>query len=161
MFRFNVIDLLVLAYVVYGAIRGRYRGFGRELPKATGAVVAFVTGCGFYRWTDRLLAGVSHMTGQTAGPLGFVGVLVVSYVLVQRLKGRICKWAEEKVPDEKMQKRAGAIAGAARTVIIASAIILFVSHLPIGPLRAPFKDGSLLGRTLNRVILPVYEASRQ
>ncbi len=157
---FNLVDILAFVYVVYGVIRGWRRGLPIELSKVTGAALAFVTGCGFYRGTERLLSNVSHMTGQTVGPLTFAGIVVATYVLVQKLKGRIRSWVESSLPSLELQKRLGAAAGAARTLIIASAVILFLGHLPLGFLNAPFKEGSLLGRVLSRVVLPIYEVSR-
>jgi uncharacterized membrane protein required for colicin V production len=155
----NFIDLLVPAYVVYGAIRGRQRGLPRELPKAFGTILSFLSGYGVYRWTGKLLSQASQLAGQTTGGLGFIGIVIAVIVLVRHFRTRIRQWAEAKCPDAAAQKKAGMIAGLIRTLTLSSTIILFMSIAPVGPLRAPFKEGSLIGRTLNRWVLPVYETS--
>lgn len=155
----NVIDLLVPAYVVYGAIKGRQRGFSRELPKAFGSTLAFVSGFGIYRWTGKLLSEASHLTGQTSGGLTFLAVVIGAITLVRHFPARIRQWAETKYPDETVQKKAGMVAGLIRTLMLSSTVILFMNLAPVGPLREPFTKGSLIGRTLNRWVLPVYEAS--
>jgi uncharacterized membrane protein required for colicin V production len=157
--KINVIDLLVLFYLAYGANRGRRRGFARELPRAFGSTLAFVSGFGVYRWAGKLLSEASHLAGQTTSGLTFLGIVIGAIMLVRHFRTRIRTWAEAKYPDEGFQKRAGTVAGLIRTLMLSSTVILFISIAPLGFLRKPFTEGSLVGRTLNRWVRPVYETS--
>lgn len=159
--RFNLPDILVVAYVIYGMLRGRARGFSRELPKVVSVTLAFTTGFGLYRLSERLMAGLAQMAGQKSGPVSFIVVAIGSFFLLRQFRGRIRDWAAKHYPDENLQKRAGAAAGAVRTVMVSAFVFVFISFMPIGFLREPFTEGSLFGRTVVKLVRPVYEHSHK
>jgi uncharacterized membrane protein required for colicin V production len=154
--KFNIVDILTLAYVGYGAVRGWTRGLSRELPRAAGITLAFVTGWGLYRWTERLLLQTQRFTGQKLGVFGVIGILVASFFLVRHFKGRVQAWADKKFPAEKIQKRGGMAAGALRTFLIAAIVIIFASHI----LRGMFAENSLIGWFLTRFVVPVQKITQ-
>lgn len=159
--RFNFVDILVAAYLIYGTMRGRIRGFSRELPRAVSVTLAFTTGFGLYRSSERLISGLGHLAGQTSGAVGFVTVVVGAFFLMRQFRGRIRDWAAKRYPDENFQRRAGAAAGFIRTVTISAFVFVLISFLPINLLRRPFTEGSLFGRVVVRVVRPVYELSHR
>jgi uncharacterized membrane protein required for colicin V production len=159
--RFNLVDLAVILYVLYGVWMGRRRGMARETAWAIGWAVSLLTGSGIYRWTARGLDQVGQASGLTYGIFGFVAVLVGAYLLVLRLRWRIRTQLEKRLPDPHLQKTGGMIAGGARTLLLSSFLILFIMLLPIGFLRDPFQKGSFIGRILNRIILPVYQETHK
>src|SRR5664280_1863769 len=91
--RLGALDLLALAWVSRGVYLGRKRGLGRELLGALSVFIFFLTGCGLYRWTDRALTKVSHMTGQAVGVLSFFGLAAAAIFLVRHFRGRAQDWA--------------------------------------------------------------------
>lgn len=155
----NLIDLVALAYVIWGIFRGYRRGVAAELPSVVGWGVSLFTGSGIYRWTMRGFAQLSDVAGQSFGAAGFVIVLVGSYFLIRQLRRHIRTWAEKRVNEESLQKKLGAAAGGFRALLLSSFLILFLGLLPVGPLREPFTKDSFVGRVLNTVVMPVYEAT--
>ena len=95
--RVNFADMLVVAYLIYGTIRGRMRGLSRELPKVVSVTSAFTTGFGLYRASERLISELAHVAGQTSGAVGFVTVVVGAFFLMRQFRGRIRDWASEAV----------------------------------------------------------------
>lgn len=153
---FNLIDIALLAYVVFGAIWARRRGIGVEVQSAAGWFVAMLTGSGIYRWTTKGLEQVSHATGLTLGIFSFITIFVAAYLVVRRLKQRIRAHAERRFAESEHLRHIGMIAGGLRALFLSSFVMLFIMILPIGFLRNPFQAGSLVGRVLHRVIMPVH-----
>jgi uncharacterized membrane protein required for colicin V production len=157
--RVNFADMLVVAYLIYGTIRGRMRGFSRELPKVVSVTLAFTTGFGLFRSSERLISGLAHAAGQTSGGVGFVTVVVGAFFLMRQFGGRIRDWAAKRYPDENFQRRAGTVAGFIRTMTISAFVFVFISFLPIDLVRQPFTEGSLFGRVVVKLVRPVYDLS--
>jgi uncharacterized membrane protein required for colicin V production len=157
---FNFADIAILAYVVFGVIWARRRGLGVEVQSAVGWLVAMLTGSGIYRWTTRGLEQVSHATGLSFGIFSFVAIFVVAWLMVRRLKGRIRDYAEKQFAESRHLRNTAMIAGGLRAFFLSSFVMLFIMILPIGFLRKPFQEGSLVGRVLNHVIMPVHKFTR-
>jgi hypothetical protein len=158
---FNLLDLAVLVYVGMSVFIGRRNGLAAELPWAVSWAVALFTGSGLYHWTSKGLFSLSEATGNTVGLIGFLAIVVGAYVVVRRLRSRIKLMAEEKFPDEKTQKRWGAVVGGLRGLLLCGFLILFISLLPIGPLRKPFTEGSFAGRVMMAIARPVYDLTHE
>ncbi len=156
----NLVDVAVLAYMAYGLVMGYVRGMAKEVPWALGWAVSLLTGTGIYRWTTRGMEQLSEATGLTFGIVGLIFVFVGGYFLVRRIRWRIRTYLETRFTDAKIQKTGGMIAGAVRTLLLSSFLIIFVMLLPVGPLRAPLKEGSFFGRVLNRIVLPVVKITQ-
>jgi len=156
---FNFADILVVAYLIYGTLRGRARGLSRELPKVISVTLAFTTGFGLYRSSERLLSGLAHMARQASGPVSFVLMAVGGYFVMRHLRGRIHDWAARRYSDENLQRKAGAAAGFIRTATLSAFVFVFISFLPIDFLKRPFTDGSLFGRVVVKGVRPMYELS--
>lgn len=153
---FNLIDIAILAHVVFGVLWARRRGIGVEVQSAVGWFVAMLTGSGIYRWTTKGLEQVTHATGLSFGMFSFIAIFVVAYLMVRRLKGRIRSRAERTFAESKHLRVAAMMAGGLRALFLSSFVMLFIMILPIGFLRSPFQEGSLVGRVLNHVMMPVH-----
>jgi hypothetical protein len=121
--------------------------------------VIFLTGCGIFRWVDRGVTAASQGTG--LGLFGFFSAVAVAFYVGWRIRRHLHDWAEKKYPDKKTQRWAGAGAGAARAFFIAAYVVLFFSLQPIGFLKKPFTEGSFFGHAMNKLLLPVYELTRE
>ena len=153
--RLGILDLLALAWIGWGVYLGRKRGLGRELVGALSIFIFFLTGCGLYRWTDRALIQMGHITGQAVGVLSFFGLAVATIVLVRSLRGRAQDWAERRY-DGSQRKFGGTVLGGVRTFLLACVVLLVMAHWPLHFLTRPFVQSSMLGRCLTRWVLPVY-----
>lgn len=156
---FNFADILVAAYLIYGTFLGRARGLSRELPRVVSVTLAFTTGFGLYRASERLISGLAHMAGQTSGAVSFVAMAIGAFFLMRQFRERIRDWTAKRYPDENLQRRAGAVAGFIRTATMSAFVFVFISFLPIDFLKRPFTEGSLFGRVVVRLVRPMYELS--
>jgi hypothetical protein len=154
---FNLIDILLAGYIAWGAWRGRQRGLTDESTRVILLLLAILTGYSLARWTGRVLHELSVVTGQLAGPLSALGIMIGAYLLARHLRQRIRQTIAARYPDPSTQQRAGTIAGATRALIIGSTVIVFVGLIPLGPVTKPFSTGSITGRILIRTIVPVYD----
>lgn len=155
---FNLLDILVAGYIAWGAWRGARRGLAHVLPGLISITVLILTGYGMYHWTGKAVVQTEHLLGRTTGLFGFVAAMVAAIVIVRLFRAKIRAWAAKQFPDPPAQKRAGAIAGGLRALIIGSTVIVFFGLLPLNPFRAPFANGSFIGRNLIRYVVPVYES---
>src|ERR1043166_8235045 len=121
---FNLIDVVILGYVVFGVMWARRRGLGVEVQSAVGWFVAMLTGSGIYRWTTRGLEQVSHATGLSFGILSFLAIFVVAWLMVRRLKGRIRSYAEKKFAESRHLRGVAMAAGGLRAFFLSSFVML-------------------------------------
>jgi branched-subunit amino acid ABC-type transport system permease component len=152
----GVLDLVAIAYFGYAARKGCKRGLAVELPSAISIGIFFVTGCGLYRWTGRTLAELGHLTGQTLGVAGFVGLVVSTVVTVRCLRKRVQDWVERRY-SVRQRALGGMVVGAVRAFLLVCVALLVLVHWPLRSLTQPFAEGSTLGRCLTKWVLPVYE----
>lgn len=148
----NFWDIITVAYVIFAALKGRRRGLPGELPRLFGVTLVLFTGLGLYHWTGEALAQVNRLTGQATGAVGFFTVAAGSYFLVRHFRGQIGHWAQKLIPDERLHKRVGMIAGATRAFLVACLVLIFLGHTPV---RSSVQN-SFLGRHVLHFILPVY-----
>lgn len=154
---FNLLDIAVAAYVVYGAMKGRKRGIAEELPQLIALLIFVLTGCGLFKWAKKLISGVHQLTGQALGVLSFVAIAVGAFLIARKFRAAIKNWVEQKTPAEESRKQSGMIVGGFRALVIGAAIVVFIGLLPLGALGRPFSSGSFLGRNLIRFVVPVYD----
>lgn len=147
-----MIDLLALAYIGFGVYRGRRCGLPVVLPSLVSWLVFFVTGCGLYKWTGRALFAAGRVTGVSLGVIGFLAVIVATYLFIRRFRIKIRDWAKQHF-DAEQQKTTGGIAGGVRAFLLVALVLMVIAHAPLRFV----PEGSLLGRGLIRFVLPVYD----
>jgi len=150
-----LLDLLILAYIAYSVWRGRKRGIIVEAPGAVSVVVFFFSGWGLLKLVYRGLASASETTGQSAGLLTFVGLIIATLIIWRRIRRRIRGHAEKLCPEDKRQL-AGGIASGVKAFLLAAIVLLVCAHGPLRGVTRWIAEGSLLGRGLIRFVLPVY-----
>ena len=99
---------------------------------------------------------MSHLTGQTLGAFGFVGLVASTVASVRYLRRRMRDWVERRYGVEQ-RKLGGMIVGAVRAFLLVCVALLVLAHWPLHSLTRPFAEGSALGRCLTKWVLPVYE----
>lgn len=135
----NLLDGLAAAYVAFGAWRGRASGLAEEGYRLFRMAVAFAAGCGLYGLISDLLTRVLSIGGDVSGPIGFVGVMGGSWMLLKRLRNAIKAWLAARFAAHA--QIGGLIAGGLRTLIIVLSIV--------GVLNLAGRDeagGSIVGR---------------
>lgn len=140
-----------------GAIRGRLRGLPRELPRLLGVTVAVLTGAGLFSWTGQVLSTTQHLTRQSLGLTGGLALVIAAFVIVRHFKQQVHDWTARRFPEPRLQRRAGAVAGGLRALMLGCFVVVFLGLLPGNPLKAMFARGSFFGRTLIQFVVPVYD----
>src|SRR5436190_2030157 len=102
---FNLFDVLVVAYVAYGAWKGWRRGLGRELSALLAVALFVLTGWGMAHWIRGAVETVGHYTGQSIHGVSLIVLLVGSFILAGKVRGRVRRWVETRWPVERWQKR--------------------------------------------------------
>lgn len=154
---FNIFDILVVAYTGYGSVRGFRRGLGNELPRLIAILLFVLTGWGISHWIRSGLGEIQHLTGQTIGGVGFIGLYVASFYLAKFIRGHTSRWVLKHVPNPEHQKKCGVGAGGFRALVLGCTLIVFLGLMPLGFLKTPFSQGSFIGRNLIRFVVPVYD----
>lgn len=144
-------NFVAAGYLSWGGLNGRRRGLAVELPRLASVTLALVTGAGLTRWADHALGEFDKLTGQVAGALGWGGSLVGAFYLARQLRAWMGRWIMNQLPEERVQKQAGMVAGFMRTFVISTIITLFLLHTPLAFLVRDSMMGSLA-----RVVQPVY-----
>jgi uncharacterized membrane protein required for colicin V production len=151
----NFVDLLAVVHVAFATWRGRKRGFLVELPSAVSITLFSVTGLGLFKWMYRGLSQVSGRVGQSVGLLTFAGLVVAAYVLAGRIRAYLGTFAE-KLVSEPRHRLAGGITGGVRAFVLFCTLLLVLAHWPLHAMTRWIVEGSFLGRSLIRWVLPVY-----
>jgi uncharacterized membrane protein required for colicin V production len=157
--RANLLDLLVLAYLGYAVWRGRQRGMPRELPRLLSVLLVLATGCGLFRWSERLAAALSQKAGVGSGLTGFAVVVVVTLLLWRLFRYKLRDWAAQRWPDPARQRRLGGLVGLFRGLAWSALLLVILSYFPLGPLRKPLTENSLYARLALRLARPLYAAT--
>jgi ABC-type dipeptide/oligopeptide/nickel transport system permease component len=153
--KFNLIDLLALAYVIRGAVRGRRRGMGTELASVIAVLAAIFTGTGLTCWLARAMAWFNHFLKGFSIVLGCLGIYVSAYLLLCAFRQVFVRWVESCCPS--WRTFGGEVLGAFRCLVVASFIIVWLGLVQVGWIHRTFGERCLIGRTLAATALPVYE----
>jgi hypothetical protein len=157
--KFNLLDLLGLAYIAFSAYRGRRSGLAAELPGLISVTAALVAGGGLFHWSEQLITKTALLTGQTSGLTTVLGILLATFVLWRHFKSRIQQWTAQQFPAPETQRRGGIAAAGLRAFGMCALFFLLASTIPIGEFRKPFTRGSAIGRVVMKVIRPAYAAA--
>ena len=154
---FNLLDILLLSYVAYSVHRGYGRGLAVEVPRLINVLVPVLTGYGLNRWMGRALKDMTHALGLNTHAPGVLIIMFAAWWLVWQFRVRLRTRVAQRFPDEGQQKLGGAAVRGVRALVLGSTNIVFVGLLPIGILGRPFSQGSFVGRSLIRYVVPLYE----
>ena len=154
---FNGFDILLQLYIALSVSSGYGQGLAAEVQRLLNVLVPVLTGYGLYRWMGWALKDVTHWLGLDTHAPGVFVLMGVAWWLVWQLRARLRTWVTQRFADETLQKRGGAAVRGFRALVLGSTVIVFIGLLPVGFLGRPFSQGSFVGRTLIRYVVPVYE----
>jgi hypothetical protein len=150
-------DLVAAGYLAWGVLKGRRRGLTVELPRLIGVTLTLLTGAGLVHWSGRVLGEMNKLVGQAAGVIGWGGCVAGGFFFVRQFRRQMGQWIGKRYADDTLQKRAGMAAGFLRTFFISSMVVLFLIHTPLDFL----VQDSLMGRTVVRIVQPVYHIAEK
>jgi len=155
--QFNVIDIMVLAVVILGAVRGWVKGLSGELAGLISIGAAALIGWIGYRPFGELIWQHTRLSESAAYLWAFILLLIGGYVLMRliRLFLKVIMEFSFKPPIEKM---GGALAGIIKTTVICATFILLMGLLPNPSAHALFAEKSCFGQVAYKYLGPVYES---
>jgi uncharacterized membrane protein required for colicin V production len=143
----NAADVLALAVLVYGGIRGCRRGLSRELAGLVSWAVTLGLGLRFHGRFGAWLANHSRVTGPAAWALAFV-LAAAGVFLAMGLLRLLLRRVMRLFVEEKAERPGGALAGALRGTLLAAAIFIAMNMVPSQYLNRKFGEESVTGRIL-------------
>jgi len=146
----NVIDGLAVAYMAFGAWRGRARGSADEGYRLIRMGIAYAFGCGLYEVISQALKSLLSLGGNVAGPVGFVGVIGGAWYLTRFVKKDLTAFLAARFASHA--RLVGAIAGGARTLLVALSIVGVFHLAGNAPGRDQVSEDSWVGRVASWVM---------
>ncbi len=116
----SAIDLIAAAFIALGAWRGRSRGLPDEGYRLLRIALAFLAGCGLYRFVSELLKQAFSMAGDISAPLAFVGTIGGTWWLMRVVKKTLTRFLAARFA--RHARLGGAIAGGIRVLLIVLSI---------------------------------------
>lgn len=151
---FNMVDVVAAILLVIGVWRGFRRGLSGELAKLISLVVMMVAGWQFYQPLSERLGG-TRLSSEGAQLAAFLGT-VIAAGLAMWLLWLVLRHLMEFKFKTPLEQIGGMAAGATRTLILFSIIVVCMALTPIPYFRRVFGEESLLGSVIMRDAVPVY-----
>jgi uncharacterized membrane protein required for colicin V production len=153
---FTVVDIVAIALVLLGLLRGAARGLSKELAGLISVGAGVLAGWYGYRPLGDYLGRETRLEGAGAYAAAFVATLVGAYVLM-RLVRLVLRSIMEFSFKGKIERVGGALTGLAKGLASAG-ILLFVFGLwPGGAISRHVTEDSFFGRVLHREAGPFSE----
>ena len=147
---FTLVDFIVLALILFGAVQGLFRGLSGEMARVLGAVCAFVGGAILHEPVGEWIAQYTRLENQEARIFTYVVTVILALVLFA-LFHRIIKKLLQVALGAGFDKCAGIPAGMLRVTALIGTIFIAI-HI----IQAPFKDRvgkeSFFGRQAIRLV---------
>lgn len=147
----SIPDILSLAYMGYGAVRGLKRGLAREVSRLVQIGGAFIAGCGLYDVVGNLLDAVLPLGRGFAGLVAFVATGGGVWALIYRFRRLLESWLTARLA-KAQQAIGGLIAGVSRAIVIVAAAFSAANLSPVQQVRTAVVEKSFIGRALQHVL---------
>ena len=133
----SLFDYFVLTYLVWGAMRGSWRGLYRELYGALSAllVLAMLSGYGLISSVWHLVSQLNQYSFRLSGVLGYFLLLLATLFLLWRIRSRSQELKQAKAVASGIP---GSFLGALRAGLWSTAFVALNSLLPMNPFQSLF-----------------------
>ncbi len=151
----NVVDAVVLVWLLIGAWQGARHGLTGELGRLLAAALAIFAAWHACFWLGARIMDAGHMTEVTAHGTAFILILVAMYILL-RLIGMIFKHLVTFSFKGRLEPIGGAVLGLLTSALLVTALLLVLGHWSSKQAQRWFVEGSLCGRVVQRQWAPLY-----
>lgn len=152
---YNTVDLILLALLAIGLLRGTMKGLSGELAGIISLVVAAIAGWHFYRPLGTYLANTTRMTDIQADTVSIVVIIFGALILLWALS-MLLRQIMEVTFKGLFERIGGALFGLARYAAILAALLLIISQFAGGSVRDQFVEQSFIGRHALERLVPLY-----
>ena len=156
MLMFNTFDLVLLALLAVGLLRGIFRGLSGELAGLIGFAVAVLAGWHFYRPLGEYLSETTRMTAVQSDTTAVV-VIVMGALIILWAVSMVMRQIMEVTFRGLLERVGGAIVGVLRYGIVLAALLLVADQFVEGEARRHAIDESYLGQLAVTHLTPLYE----
>jgi len=140
----SLVDVIALAVVALGSVRGFFRGLSGELARVISLVAAFVLGARFYRPLAGLVTVHTRISEENAPVAAFIFTILAAAVCLFVLRF-LLKRIIKVVIEERADRIGGVIAGLLRSSTLVLIVFLALNLWPDEELNRTFGQDSLIG----------------
>jgi membrane protein required for colicin V production len=148
-------DLIWIGYLLYGFIRGTFRGLPRELAGLLGTGVSLYCGWKFYGPVSAFIRSHTRLESETGSSLLAYLLLLLSFFLAWKLITLALKKTLDWTCPSQLQQWGGGVLGITKALIILTVILTAVNLSGFENARTPLIRRSWFGRTTQQVV-PVF-----
>jgi len=146
----SLVDVIALAAIALGAVRGYFRGLSGELARVISLVAAFVLGLRCYEPLAQWVLAHTRIAEENAPVAAFI-ITVLAAIVCLFLLRYVLKRIMKVVIEDRADKIGGVIAGLLRSVIMVLIVFLALNLWPNERLNSMFGEESLIGRLVRKV----------
>jgi hypothetical protein len=143
----NFVDLIAIAGLGVGYLRGRKRGLDRELYRLINVGLLMVGGCGLFKLIGKGLSFLPFLSAENSGLPGFLLGMGVAFVVVRKIRKGLRAALAAKFGTASHRNTAGFV-GMARWGVVIVGVVAALVLSRVGVWMDPVTEGSLLGRAV-------------
>ncbi len=153
---FNIIDYLIMGWLLLGLLRGTLRGLSGELAGLMGLIIATVVAWYFYHPVGEFFAKTTELSPIQADTMALL-VIIVGALIVLALVSALLKQVMELTFRGLFDRFGGGLSGLLRYAAIMAAVLLLIAQFGGPGLRAAVERDSILGSRALDELIPWYE----
>lgn len=142
--KIGLIDLIILGFIVVGAIVGFMRGLAHQLPRFMALCVTTVVSIHYYDRVSALVTNHSSITAPVAQMASFVIIGFATFIAMSLLLGLCAKGLTVQFV-YFFERVVGSLIGAARFLLIFSVVSFFITIMHVPTIEKMYKEESLSG----------------
>lgn len=149
---YGIMDLVFAVYLIFGLIRGLFRGLPAELAGLVGTLLIMIGGWRFYRPVSEFIMVHTRLEGEIpAQTLAYILMVVLFLVTWNLLILMVRKLGEFTFPDA-LKRSGGALVGTFKSALILCVLLYAVNLSGVSFLKDSLITGTWFGRTTQQVI---------
>lgn len=149
---FNIIDCFILVFLLYGLIRGLFRGFAAEAAGLVGSVVIFAGCWKYYRPLSEFLKENTRLENpalsQLVSYLLLIAIFLVSWNLINLILNKLFKLTFGK----QVERLGGMVLGSAKCALITCIVLMTIGLTGHSFLQRHFIEESWFGSATQRTL---------
>ena len=138
----SIVDLVVVAGLGLGFVRGRKRGLGLELYKLVNIGIPILAGCGLYTLAGGVVSLIPGLGGEGSGLLGFLSVFAGTLFLMRIIRKKLRVYLVGRFGEASRT-----VAGVVGTTRVGVLLLGLLTGIQLSPARF-ITEGSLFGRII-------------
>lgn len=144
----GILDLVYALIILYGLLRGLFRGFAKETASILGTILTFWGSWHYHPAVSRRLLSNNLLDSEPASQILAYLLLLLLFFAVWRLVTVLLHKLLLGTLPEQIQRPGGALLGALKALLLLTILLIAVQLSRIEPLQKPLINDSALGRLI-------------